>query len=318
MTPDVFAEWLRRQGHRVLQTASSYWYDQGPRVYQAFPYHRLITPPPEEVDQLLVRARAVGLRFSTPLEADQGVVSYHTVYDGAAYTLTDVPAKPRYRVRTGLKLFRVEPIPLERMAAEGWEVRYETLQRQEREEAEDARWWRRLCESATGLEGFETWGALVGDTLAASLLAFTCEGRCCILYHQSRTEYLAKSVNNALTYVFTNAALARDGVDGMFYGLHSLDAPASVDEFKFSMAYSAKPVRQRVVFHPALRPVFNRGSRAALGLARRLRPRSPFLARAEGMLRFYLEGKQPLARQTWPEALVDRREGLLAEDVSPT
>jgi hypothetical protein len=36
------------------------------------------------------------------------------------------------------------------------------------------------------------------------------------------------------------------------------------------------------------------------------------------MLRFYLEGKQPLARQTWPEALVDRREGLLAEDVSST
>ena len=37
MNSETFAEWLRRQGHRVYRTASSYWYEAGPRVLQAFP-----------------------------------------------------------------------------------------------------------------------------------------------------------------------------------------------------------------------------------------------------------------------------------------
>jgi hypothetical protein len=312
MTAEIFAEWLRRQGHRVLQTPSSYWYDQGPRVFQAFPYHRLITPSREELEQFLVRSRAIGLRYSAPVDSAEGMISYHTVYEGASYTLTDIPIKPRYRVRTALKHFRIEPISLERMAEEGWQVRLETLQRQGRERDEDARWWRRLCETAAGLDGFETWGAHAGDTLAATLLAFTCEGCCAILYHQSRSEFLTRGVNNALTYVFTQTALARDEVRSMFYGVHSLDAPPSVDEYKFSMAYAPKPVRQRVVFHPALRPVFNRGTHAALRSTLRFLPRSAFLARAEGMLRFYVEGARPLGAQRWPEALVDRKQEVLA------
>jgi hypothetical protein len=313
MTPDVFDEWLRRQGHRVFRTASSYWYDQGPRVFQAFPYHRLITPSAEELEQFLVRARAVGLRFSTPVDSDQGMISYHAVYEGPSYALTTLPRKARYDVRMGLEHFQIEPISFERMATEGWEVRSDTLRRQEREQAEEAGWWRRLCESAAGLQGLEAWGALAANRLAACLIAFTAEGCCSILYQQSRSECLAQGVNNALTYGFTQAALARDGVRSIFYGLQSLDAPPSVDAFKFRMGYQAKPVRQRVVFHPVLRPLFNGGSRAALRLARRLRPHSAFLARAEGMLRLYFEGKQPLARQPWPEALADRRQAMLAE-----
>ena len=45
---------------------------------------------------------------------------------------------------------------------------------------------------------------------------------------------------------------------------------------------------------------FNRLTHAALRGALRWRPGQPALAKAEGMVRFYLEGRLPLARQAPP------------------
>lgn len=311
MNPDIFAEWLRRQGHHVIRTASSYWFNQGPRVYQAFPYHWTIQPSEEELEQLLNKQRAIGLRYSTPLAGCEGVASYHIVYQDRDYSLSDLPKKARYDVRKGLKSFKVEPISFVRQASEGWTLRTETLIRQGRIGAEDKEWWEKLCRSADSLAGFEAWAAISEGEMVASLVAFTCDDCCSILYQQSRTEYLSKGTNNVLTYVFTNEVLQRPGSPWVFYGLHSLDAPDSVDQFKFRMGYTAKPVRQRVVFHPFLRPVFNRASYAFIRKMAGWKPGNPFLAKGEGMLRFYLEGKRPLDEQTWPPPLLEHREQIL-------
>ncbi len=303
MNPDVFAGWLRLQGHTIIRTADSYWCDQGPRVYQAFPYHWLIDPPLAETAELFARHGVVGLRYSTPVHTPEGVTSYHVVYDEKAYSLDQLPKKARYDVRKALKSARVEPISFARLADEGWRLRYDTLMRQGREKAETAAWWRKLCLSAESLPGFEAWGVTVGTELAASLLAFTCDDCCSILYQQSSTAHLSLGVNNALAAVFTQEALQRDGVTRMFYGLHSLDAPTSVDEFKFRMGYTAKPVRQRVVFHPRLAPFFNPATHAVVKRLKGWWPDNATVAKTEGMLRFYLEGKRPLAEQTWPDVL---------------
>lgn len=311
MNVDIFAEWLRRQGHHVIQTESSYWHSQGPRIYQAFPYHRQILPTQDELNRLLVENRAIGLRYSTPVTAMEGAVSYHVIYDGEDYELKSLSKKARYDVRTGLKHVAVEPISFERLAQEGWRMRFETLQRQGRVGAEDASWWAKLCLTAKDLPGFEAWGAIATGKLVASLLAFSCDGCYSILYQESLTEYLRKGVNNALTYVVTNQAIKRPDITRIFYGLNSLDAPASVDQYKFRMNYSAQPVRQRVVFHPRVAPLFNPASHAALKQLQRLRPGSPFLAKAEGMVRFYLEGQQPLEKQQWSPHLAEVRDKLL-------
>jgi hypothetical protein len=79
MKAEVFAEWFRRQGHKVLQTESSYWVNFGPGVYQAFPYHYLINPSDKEIADLFKRAKAIGLRYSAPLENNQGCTSYHAI-----------------------------------------------------------------------------------------------------------------------------------------------------------------------------------------------------------------------------------------------
>jgi len=110
MNADIFAEWLRRQGHSVVRTTSSYWYDKSSRVYQAFPYHWVINPTEEELIDLLRKKRAIALRYSTPVGSVSGCISYHVVYDEPSYTLDGLDRRSRQNIRKGLKNCRVEPI----------------------------------------------------------------------------------------------------------------------------------------------------------------------------------------------------------------
>jgi len=90
------------------------------------------------------------------------------------------------------------------------------------------------------------------------------------------------------------------------------DAPASVAARKFRIGYTARPVRQRVVFHPWLEPFFLRVGYPLVRYLRQRKPENPKPAKAEGLFRFALEGKRPLADQPWPEALADQKAALLS------
>jgi hypothetical protein len=311
MNAGFFAEWLRRQGYRVVRTPSSYWYEITPRVYQAFPFHWIIEPQEKELSGLLRENKAIALRYSTPLTAARGKASYHVVCEGPSYELASLPRQTRQNICRGLGYVSVEPIPLSRLASEGWHLRLETLARQERAGAESPAWWRRLCLSAEGLPGFEAWGAVHDGELVASFLGFTCDDWYTLPYQQSATSHLQHRVNNAIFYAVTHKVLERHGISKVFFCLQSLDAPESVDEFKFRMGYTAQPVRQRVVFHPWLAPVFNRISHAAIRQLLGWYPRNPALPKIEGMVRFCLEGKRPLQEQHWPECLIHRKRELL-------
>lgn len=307
MNAEVFAEWLRRQGYRVVQTPSSYWYEVSLRVYQAFPYHWVIEPQEKELRRLLVKNNAIAARYSAPLTASRGKVSYHVVCKDPAYDLSSLPRQARQNIRRGLEYASIEPIPLSRLATEGWGLRLDTLERQGRADAESEKWWRCLCLSAEGLPGFEAWGAIHDGQLVASFLSFTCDSCYTLPYEQSATSHIKYRVNSAIFYAVTHKALAHSGITEVFLGLHSLDAPASVDEFKFRMGYAPRPVRQRVVVHPCLAPLFNRLSHAAIKRLLGREPDNPTLAKVEGMVRFYLEGRCPPIAQEWPECLAHSR-----------
>ena len=119
MNAEVFAEWLRRQGHRVFRTTSSYWYDAGPRVLQAFPFHWLITPDEKEIRDLMLEHGIAALRYSTPLGFPNGMVSYHVVLK-RPYKFEMLRSQARNGVKRGLENFKVEQISFERLASEGW------------------------------------------------------------------------------------------------------------------------------------------------------------------------------------------------------
>jgi hypothetical protein len=308
MNAEIFAEWLRRQGHLVVRTRSTYWYDAGPRIYQAFPYHWLIRPSEEELLGFLRKYRAIGLRYSAPADEPQGCISYHVIYQAPQYDLEQLDRRARQNVRNGLSRCTVQLIPLERLADEGWLLETDTVDRQDRHVSMTREAWRRRYLSARDLPGFEAWGALVEDRLVASILSFRMDDCYELISQQCHRQYLNARVNNALAFTVTQAMVGRPGIRSIFYTLQSLDAPSSVDEFKFRMGYEAKQVRQRVAFHPLLEPVIGATCGAAVRELMRLFPKSPVLPKASGMLQFYLEGKRPLNEQRWPDCL-PRSEG---------
>lgn len=311
MNAEIFAEWLRQQDHHIVRTASSYWHSQGPRVYQAFPYHWVIQPTEEELNQFLRQEKVIGLRYSTNMTDPSGQISYHAILEESSYGFENLGKWARKNVRHGLKNCSVEPISFQRLADEGWLLQLDTLDRQGRNLEIEKSVWQKRCLVAGSLPGFEAWGALVEGKLAASVITFQMDDCAYMLYQQCHREYLAAHVNNALGFVVTETLMKRAGISSILYGLHSLDAPPSVDEFKFRMGYQAKPVRQRVLFHPWLKPLFNQSTHTVLRKAVQKRPSHAQLAKTEGMMRFYLEGQRSLAEQVWPEVLLEQKEAIL-------
>ena len=310
MNVDVFSNWLRKQGYHIYKSASSYWYNAGPRVLQAFPYHWVIQPSASELRKLLLGRSILALRYSAPIEFAQGMISYHVVLKNP-YNLEMLRSQARNGVRRGLSHCQVERIPLKRLADEGWKLQQDTLERQDRLKSMRQSEWERICLSAEGLPGFEAWGAIVDGELTASILTCRIDDTCYVPYAQSLSKFLGMHVNNALFYTASCDMLARSGVTEIFYSLHSLDAPETINEFKFRMGFNAKPVRQCIVFHPVLLPFANGLThRWLLGRLQR-DPGNNTLAKAEGMLRFYLQGKLPLKEQAWPECLAATKEEAL-------
>jgi len=309
MNAETFAEWMRRQGHRVFRTVSSYWYDAGPRVLQAFPYHWLITPDEKEIRDLMLKHGVISLRYSTPFDFPKGMVSYHVVLH-KPYELEMLRSQARNGVKRGLDHFKVEQISFERLATEGWVLQQDTLARQDRLRSMTRKEWQRLCLSANGLPGFEAWAAISNNELAGAVIICRIDDVFNVPYAMSHSRFLADHVNNVIFYAVSREMLGREGVSGIFYTVQSLDAPANVDEFKFRMGFEPKAVRQRVDFHPLLNPFATPALHAWTRKLLQRDPSNPQLAKAEGMLRFHVEGKRDLAEQTCPECLSSQKDVL--------
>jgi hypothetical protein len=311
MNVQYLAEWLRRQGHQIYQSESSYWFDAGPGVYQAFPYHSLISPGRREINKLMLRHGMVALRYSTPLDTPGGRISYHVLAQ-QPYELALLKSQSRNGVKNGLKHFKIEQIPIERLATEGWVLQQDTLARQGRLRSMNAQRWERLCLSAVGLPGFEAWAATSNGELAAAVLVCRMDDFFYVPYAMSHSRFLSNHPNNALFYSVTSELLKREGVQTIFFTVQSLDAPANVDEFKFRMGLKAKAVCQRVEFSPVLRPLATRKVHALVQRLFQRYPSNPSFAKAEGMLRFYLEASSPIHEQMWPECVASERDALFA------
>jgi hypothetical protein len=303
MNPATVAEWYRRQGYHVVRTRSSYWYNSGPRVFQAFPWNWMIEPSREELCELFREHSAIGIRFSTLPASQEGVLSYHTICDDKSYDIRMLSRQTRQNVKRGLEHCVVRRIPFHRLAHDGWNLHCSTLKRQGRRDLQTKHGWQRRCFLADELPGFEVWGALVGHALAAALLLVRIDDWVVLLSQESESQLLHHRPNHALVYTVTKELMSRTDVGGVFYTLKSLDAPASVDEFKFRMGYRAALVKQRAAFHPRVAHLVNQHLMELLRGIHNLSPSSPVLAKAEGMVRMHIDGKRPIGEQQLPVAL---------------
>lgn len=313
MNAEVLAEWYRAQGYRVIRTQSSYWYNKGPRVFQAFPWSWTIEPSKEELCELFRKHAAIGLRFSSLPTSPEGIISYHAICDCKGYDLRMLPRQSRQNVERGLADCVVEPISFRRLANEGWNLHSDTLKRQNRRDFETKEHWEKSCNVAAELPGFEVWGALVGGNLAAALMLVRIDDWVIMLSQQCLSEHLPNKPNHALVYSVTKEMMSRVTIKSIIYTLQSLDAPDTIDTFKFRMGYRPIMVKQQVAFHPLLSPLVNRGTLRVVNGLLRWNPSSPMLAKAGGMMRINLDGKKPLAEQQFPEILKPMRADLLAK-----
>ena len=314
MNAETFAKWLQGQGYKVYRTRSSYWYNAGPRVLQAFPYHWLINPARRETDALMWKHGIIALRYSTTLGNRKGKVSYHVVLR-RPYELEMLKSQSRNGVKCGLAHFNIEQISFQRLATEGWILQQDTLARQDRLRSMTQEEWERLCRSAIDLPGFEAWAATSNGELAGAVIICRIDDVFNVPYAMSHSKFLSDHVNNAVFFSVSREMLGRPGVKGIFFTVQSLDAPPNVDEFKFRMGLLPTPVCQRVDFHPFLRPFITPSLHAWIARSLQRDPSNPRLAKAEGIVRMHVESKCPASEQAWPDCIASHKESFLSTAV---
>ncbi|HUI26017.1 MAG TPA: hypothetical protein VL403_08005 [Candidatus Kryptonia bacterium] len=283
----AYAEFLRSLGHRVFTTQSAHWYDVSRLFFLSAPPHRLYDPSDGEVRDVLRQRPCLGLRFATALSG-RGKMSYQIVCDTREYGLDFLSANVRSKVRRGLKRCMVGPVPFPTLATAGLRAHRDTLDRQGRESILSGERWERFWAAAAATPGFEGWGAWTGDVLAAFLVTVAFDEGVEFLLARSCSDELGAYPNNALIFHVAEEMLVRRGVPEITFGLESLEPVAPLDQFKFGMGFRARPLRQRVVFHPVLRALLRHPSvrRRFYRWADRKGAGAVFRRKAAGLLRF--------------------------------
>ncbi len=286
-----FAGFLARLGHRIRETESGAWYDASRWFLLGIPTHELRTPPDAEMRGFW-RGPVLGARFTTPLSAP-GKMSYQIVCDDPAYGLEALSANTRSKIRRGLKRCEVRLTAADEVAGAGRQAHEDTLSRQDRAGLLGGQRWDAFWQAVGATPGMEVWGAWTEDKLAAFLVTMTFGDSVEFLLARSRDDTLGAYPNNAMLYSVTEEMMARRQMREITFGLESLEPVGPLDQFKFSMGFRTKPLRQRVVFHPALaatlrsaavRRLFLRWGEAEAG-------HGVFWRKAAGLLRFAEEAR---------------------------
>lgn len=287
MDSDAYAEFLRAIGHRVVPLGSFVWYDASRFFFLSAPPHRTYRPGRDEIDAAFSALPCLGVRFAAPLECE-GKLSYQLVCDDRDYSLERLSANTRSKVRRGLKRCRVEPVPFATIARAGRQAHADTVARQGREGVLSGERWERFFAAAAAAPGMEGWGAWHGDTLAAFLITVAFDDGVEFLLARSCNDTLGAYPNNALIFTVTEEMLVRRRVGQITFGLESLEPVEPLDQFKLSMGFRKRPLRQRVIFRPALARLLRQ--RPVRALVRRWSARADrrgaFWRKTAGILRF--------------------------------
>jgi hypothetical protein len=255
VTAETYIKFLARLGHKTAQTPSACWYSASRRVWDSFPYVDAIEPNPKEIRDLLMGHGFLVVRF-TVHPGSPGLDSCQYVCDAKDYSLALLHSKARQHTRAALKSFQVRELAVDDLAEAGLDTHRDTHTRHSshlNRGWEDE--WITFCREAARTPGFSAWGAYSQTQLAAFLLFFQVGGCCHALVHRSRTEYLIEHVSNVLHFVAVQSLLQRDNVGAVSLGAEPLGRDLQgVGRFKEAMGFERRPIRERIVVHPALRP----------------------------------------------------------------
>jgi hypothetical protein len=283
MTAEGMARFFERLGHRVVRTPALNWYDVYRGFYLGFPHHRLVEPRAADLRPVFRRFPA-GLRYFSPADAP-GRLSYALTIRDRGYDLDRLSANNRSKVRRGLARCTIERLPPAEVRKHGRGINDDTLRRIRLQERYP---WEQYWDAAErSSDCVEVWGARVDGVLAAYLVAVRVDRCCEILIARSTSEMLKFYPNNALLFTVVRDMVQRPDVDVVFFGVQALDRADGTDAFKQSLGFEKTPIRQRVVFHPLLRPALqNALAVRVLGAMAARRPESEMWRKLHGLALF--------------------------------
>jgi hypothetical protein len=282
------ALFLRETGGHVLSGKDRIWYEMGPRVFFPLPFHIPFSMHSEELRRLW-RGGALALRYLTERETS-GCPSYMFLLTDQDYSLLNLKSKNRNQTRRGLENCSVRKISFDYLGHEGQALIADTFQRQGRPYSRKwQRYWRNFFSRAHGCVPLEAWGSFVEDQLAAYLISITL-GDCAHIHMVfSRSDLLRYYSVNALTFVFAQNAVRREGVSSVSYGLRSIrNDQESLNKFKEGMGFTRTPVRERIEINPYLKPFLDSWIVRSLGaISENFCGTSGFMANAHGLIATY-------------------------------
>ena len=283
MTEGQFAEFFLRQGQKVIETRTCFWYSHRPFLFMSLPYYRAVSPSQGELARVLLGGPAAALRFPTEAGKSRRQVGILVCSD-KNYDFSSLHHKQRAPTRQGLKYCKVEQVDFTYLGRHGHRLNEETFRRQGRDvNSITETQWQRLCQVASEIPGFEAWGAFKDGNLAAfSVLALV--GDWVLFQHgSSATAYLKYNPNNALTFVVTKWKLADPLVSSLCYGAESPVTPG-LDAYKLRMGYRRQVFAERIVYNPLLRAGLSLGGRKIIDWMARKYPQKVMLRRAALLL----------------------------------
>jgi hypothetical protein len=236
------------------------------------PAHLRLDPEKGEIEELLRRARIVGVRFPV---CGPGIATGLYVARPATYTMASVHRKQRANVIRGLERCEIRRVEQDELTTVGILLNRDTMKRQKRHDPEldDPRRWARFVGAVYACPSFSVTGAYVDGRLATYVI-------CCregpwlhLLYKMSRAEELAHCPNHALDYEVIRRAAGDPSVLAVANSITPFDNPG-LDRYKRRMGYEVVPHPLVVEFHPALSPwIANRAALGAVNVLRRAFPR---------------------------------------------
>ncbi|HKE24423.1 MAG TPA: hypothetical protein VKB88_18800 [Bryobacteraceae bacterium] len=281
----VLARFLELRGRRIIHACAALWYTIPGRFLMSLPYERMLSPEPQEMQRMLRDARVFGARFPSLIWT--GLESGLYVLNPGHYDLGSLHVKHRPRVRHALKCFEFRLAQKAELLDQGRALNLTTMSRQGRYDPEfgDARRWERFVEAAFACPGISVPAVFSGSRLSAYMITCREQGWLHILHQMSRLEDLSDFPNHLLTYSVSSQAASDTTIESVCYGYVPLFSADGLHEYKLRFGYRLIPHRSAIQLHPVLKagaeqPV----ARAAVHLARRLRPHDQRLETIESVL----------------------------------
>lgn len=253
MKPEEIVSFFASRGHRVVQTASCWWYNEyrRDRMLQSFPIHRQVNPSADEMAEVFSNfPKALGFRFITS-EQSKGQKSFIWAIR-RPYELSGLSANNRSHIRRGLKRCQVRSMSFAELEQLGREAHDDTMKRHD-----VAAFSLGFDRSLQNCSAYEAWGAFVEGHLASYMVTLWVEDWVHILVNRSVSSYLKFYPNNAMIFSVVSELLERPGVSAVSYGLEPLNGLESLEHFKLGMGFVKEPVCQRIVVARWLKPLLN-------------------------------------------------------------